>query len=188
MKSDKTILEIPEMEALIEVLKNRFHKNIQRHKTINWKSVFKRITTSATKLWSLSQMEDTGGEPDVVDYDQTSGEFIFYDCSPESPAGRRSCCYDPQALALRKENKPAHSALGLANFMGVEILTEQEYRYLQTLGKFDVKTSSWVYTPADIRTLGGALFCDRRYNQVFLYHNGAESYYAARGFRAKLRV
>lgn len=176
--------------ALLEILKSRFEKNISRHKGINWTDVETRLCSegSRVKLWSLHEMERTGGEPDVVAIDSRTGEYIFYDCSPESPAGRRSLCYDREALESRKENKPHNSAEGMAASMGCEILSEEVYRKLQALGVFDTKTSSWVKTPPEIRKLGGALFCDRRYNSVFVYHNGAESYYASRGFRTSLRV
>ena len=173
-------------EELINKLKSRFEKNMQRHKGIEWNKVQSRLTPK--KLWSLNEMEITDGEPDVVDYDKKSGEFIFFDCAAESPKGRRSICYDHQALEARKEHKPANSAVEMAAEMGIELLTEEQYRALQELGSFDLKTSSWIVTPAAIRKLGGALFCDRRYNTIFLYHNGAESYYAARGFRGSLRV
>lgn len=159
-----------------------------RHKAIKWADVEKRLQAAPEKLWRLSEMERTGGEPDLVDFDKKTGEYIFYDCSAESPKGRRSVCFDPAALESRKEHKPKHSALGMAIEMGVEILTETQYRELQKLGEFDLKTSSWVQTPDDVRKLGGALFCDRRYNKVFTYHNGAESYYAARGWRGSVRV
>ncbi len=159
-----------------------------RHKGISWDKVEAKLISKPVKLVSLYEMEESGGEPDVVGYDKKKDEYIFYDCSPESPKGRRSICYDHQALASRKEHKPADSALNMAEEMGIEILTEEEYRQLQKLGEFDLKTSSWIYTPPAIRKLGGALFCDRRYNAVFLYHNGAESYYGARGFRGKLFV
>jgi len=175
-------------ETLLDILKTRFLKNMGRHKGMAWSDVQARLKTKAEKLWSLHQMETTGGEPDVVGHDKKSGEYIFYDCSHESPNGRRSFCYDKQALDARKENKPANNAVGAAADMGTELLTEEQYRELQQHGKFDTKTSSWVQTPSAIRELGGALFCDRRYNAVFLYHNGAESYYAARGFRGSLRV
>lgn len=175
-------------QNLIGNLKARFEKNPGRHKGIEWEKVQTRLEASTEKLWSLHEMERTGGEPDVVGFDQATGEFIFMDCSPESPAGRRSLCYDPEALASRKENKPKHSALGMAAEMNIELLTEQDYRALQKLGKFDTTTSSWVKTPTNIRQRGGALFCDYRYGHVFVYHNGAESYYAARGFRGLLRV
>lgn len=180
---------LPEQrEELLSILKARFEKNKDRHKGIEWSKVQARLEANPEKLWSLDDMETTGGEPDVVDYDKKTGEYIFYDCSAESPKGRRSVCYDPEALESRKEHKPGNSAMGMAAAMGIELLTEGQYRDLQKLGNFDTKTSSWVITPPDIRKLGGALFCDRRYNTVFLYHNGAESYYAARGFRGSLRV
>jgi hypothetical protein len=179
----------PEQGAeLIRALKARFQKNMKRHQGLDWDKVQTRLEASANKLWSLYEMERTGGEPDVVGCDKSSGEFIFYDCSAESPAARRSSCYDREALESRKENKPKHSATDLAAAMGVEILTEEQYRELQRLGEFDTKTSSWVKTPPKVRQLGGALFCDRRFDTVFLYHNGAESYYAARGFRGCLKV
>jgi len=161
---------------------------MNRHKGLEWTKVHTKLQTSSEKLWSLNEMERTGGEPDVVGQDKKSGEYIFYDCSEESPKDRRSLCYDGAALAARKENKPQNSAIEMAATMGVELLTEEQYRTLQKLGKFDTKTSSWIKTPADIRKLGGALFCDCRYNTVFVYHNGAESYYASRGFRSALRV
>lgn len=170
------------------VLKTRFEKNKDRHPGIDWSKVQALLEANTGKLWSLNEMERTGGEPDVVGRDDESGEYIFYDCSAESPAGRRSICYDREALESRKEHKPADSAVGMAAAMGIDLLTEEEYRGLQKLGKFDTKTSSWVKTPAGIRKLGGALFCDRRYDHVFTYHNGAESYYAARAFRGSLRV
>ena len=175
-------------EELLTVLKARFQKNINRHKDLQWAQVQAKLEASAEKLWSLNEMERTGGEPDVVGYDQKTGEHIFYDCSAESPKGRRSVCYDREALESRKENKPASNATDMAAAMGMELLTEEQYREFQKLGSFDTKTSSWVKTPSDIRKLGGALFCDRRYNTVFLYHNGAESYYAGRAFRGSLRV
>lgn len=174
--------------SLLGVLKARFEKNMQRHKGLKWADVVARLEANPAKLWALDKMEETWGEPDVVGYDKTTGEFIFYDCAAESPKGRRSICYDHKALEARKENKPANSALNMADEMGITILSEEQYRDLQQLGAFDLKTSSWVETPADIRKLGGALFCDRRYDTVFTYHNGAESYYAARGFRGALRV
>lgn len=172
----------------LEFLQERFEKNPGRHKGIRWESVLKRLAAKPGKQAILQAMEDSGGEPDVTGLDKKTGEIIFMDCAAESPAGRRSCCYDEQALRSRKENKPPHSAEGLAKKIGIEILNETEYRELQQLGTFDSKTSSWILTPEPIRTLGGAVFCDRRYGQVFLYHNGAESYYAARGFRGKLKV
>jgi hypothetical protein len=181
-------LSSEERDRLLAGLKSRFEKNMARHKGLKWADVEARIGSRPKKLWSLNEMERTGGEPDVVRFDKEKGEYIFFDCSAESPKGRRSICYDPEALASRKEHKPDHSAIGMADEMGIAILTEDEYRKLQKLGEFDLKTSSWIETPADIRKLGGALFCDRRYDTVFLYHNGAESYYGARGFRGSLRV
>jgi len=173
---------------LIKTLKARFEKNMNRHKGLEWTKVESKLEANPAKLWSVSEMEATGGEPDVVGYDKKSDEFIFFDCSAESPKNRRSLCYDEQALESRKENKPDGSALDMAETMGIDILSEEEYRELQKLGKFDLKTSSWIKTPAEIRKLGGAVFCDRRYDTIFLYHNGAESYYAARGFRGSVRV
>ena len=181
-------LSSEQREELLKTLKARFEKNMNRHKGLEWGKVQAKLEADAKKLWSLNEMESTGGEPDVVGYDKKSGEYIFYDCSAESPKGRRSICYDREALDARKEHKPANSAVAMATDMGIELLTEQQYRELQQLGNFDLKSSSWVMTPADIRKLGGALYCDRRYNHVFLYHNGAESYYAVRGFRGSLRV
>jgi hypothetical protein len=181
-------LKAKEREELLGVLKARFEKNMNRHKGLDWTKVQAKLEGNTQKLWSLSEMERTGGEPDVVGFDKKTGDFIFYDCSAESPKGRRSVCYDHQALEARKENKPKDSALNMAAAMGIELLSEEQYRELQQLGNFDLKTSSWVQTPANIRKLGGALFCDRRYDTVFLYHNGADSYYAARGFRGSLRV
>ncbi|MEJ5223200.1 MAG: DUF4256 domain-containing protein [Anaerolineales bacterium] len=178
---------IPPQE-LLNLLKTRFEKHMRRHAGLNWAEVQTRLEADAQKLWSLGEMERTGGEPDVVGRDESTGAFIFFDCSPESPSGRRSVCYDPAALESRKENKPKDSAVGMAAAMGIELLSEEQYRTLQTLGEFDTKTSSWVKTPEDVRQLGGALFCDRRYGRVFVYHNGAESYYAARGFRGALKV
>lgn len=179
----------PEQQAeLLGILKARFEQNMNRHEGMKWSDVQARLEAHPDKLWSLHEMEKTGGEPDVVDYDHQTGEYIFFDCSPESPKGRRSVCYDREALESRKKHKPENSAVDMANAMGIELLTEDEYRKLQTLGQFDTKTSSWVKTPEKIRKLGGALFCDRRYDTVFVYHNGAESYYAARGFRGSLRV
>ncbi len=174
--------------ALLDALRERFEKNTNRHKGLKWADVEAKLKKQPAKLAALSQMEATEGEPDVVGFDKKSGEFLFVDCSPESPKGRRSVCFDPEALASRKEHKPKDSALGMCRAMGCEILTEEQYRDLQKLGEFDLKTSSWIATPPAIRKLGGALFCDRRYDTVFLYHNGAESYYGARGFRGCLRV
>jgi hypothetical protein len=173
---------------LLKTLQTRFEKNTKRHKGIDWAKVQEKLNANPAALWSLNEMELSGGEPDVVGYDKKTGEYIFNDCSPESPKGRRSICYDHEALEARKEHKPADSAINMASDMGIEILTEDEYRQLQKLGEFDLKTSSWVATPVDIRKRGGAIFCDRRYDTVFMYHNGAESYYAARGFRGSLRV
>ncbi len=187
-KSTKKAKSSGEHDALINILKVRFEKNMIRHKGIDWSKVQSRLEADPDKFWPLSEMERTGGEPDVIGQDKKTGEFIFIDCSPESPAGRRSVCYDKQALDSRKEHKPKDSALNMAVNMGIEILSEQQYRNLQKLGKFDTKTSSWIETPAAIRKLGGALFCDYRYEQIFVYHNGAESYYAARGFRGMLKV
>ena len=175
-------------EDLLKILKTRFEQNMNRHKEVQWTNLHARLEANAEKLWSLHEMERTGGEPDVVSHDKKTGEYIFYDCSAESPKGRRSLCYDRAALDARKENKPKGSALDMAGAMSIELLTEEQYRELQRLGSFDTKTSSWVQTPSAIRKLGGALFCDRRYNTVFLYHNGAESYYAARGFRGSLKI
>jgi hypothetical protein len=184
----KRDLSPTQREELLGTLKARFEKNANRHKGVEWAQVQAKLEANPETLWSLSQMETTGGEPDVIGADSNSGEYVFYDCSAESPKGRRSLCYDAEALDSRKENKPAGSAAGLAAVMGIELLTEEQYRELQKLGTFDTKTSSWVKTPSSIRKLGGALFCDRRYDTVFLYHNGAESYYAARAFRGSLRV
>ncbi|MFA6149968.1 MAG: DUF4256 domain-containing protein [Chitinophagaceae bacterium] len=181
-------LSADQATALLKILKERFEKNKNRHKGIDWDKVQERLEAHPAKLWSLEEMENTGGEPDVVSYDKKTGEYIFYDCAAESPKGRRSICYDGAALESRKENKPKNNALDMADEMGVTILTEEQYRELQQSGAFDLKTSSWIETPIAVRKLGGALFCDRRYDTVFLYHNGAESYYAARGFRASLRV
>jgi hypothetical protein len=175
-------------KELIQTLKARFEKNTHRHANIKWDGVQSKLESNPDKLWSLNEMETTGGEPDVVDFDKKTDEYIFFDCAAESPAGRRSLCYDNEALEKRKENKPKDSAVNLAKAMKVELLTEEEYRALQQLGKFDLKTSSWIQTPDAIRKLGGSLFCDRRYDTVFLYHNGADSYYAARGFRGSLRI
>ena len=184
----KKELSPKEQGELLNTLKARFEKNKNRHKGIDWDKVQARLEVNGEKLWSLNAMESTGGEPDVVGYDKKTGEYIFYDCSAESPKGRRSLCYDHEALESRKEFKPEDSAMNVAANMGIEILTEEQYRELQQLGNSDMKTSSWVITPPGIRKLGGALFCDRRYGTVFVYHNGAESYYAARGFRGSLRV
>jgi hypothetical protein len=175
-------------EELLSALKVRFEKNVNRHKGLEWAKVLAKLDANVQKLWSLNEMERTGGEPDVVGHDKKTGEYVFYDCSAESPKGRRSLCYDREALEVRKEHKPKDSAMDMATAMGIELLTEEQYRELQKCGEFDTKTSSWVKTPSDIRKLGGALFCDRRYDTVFLYHNGAESYYAARAFRGSLRV
>ncbi|WDF68630.1 DUF4256 domain-containing protein [Sphingobacterium oryzagri] len=177
-----------EAEEILTVLKARFEKNKTRHAALNWDAVAEKLKDNPGKLWSLSEMERTEGEPEVVGYDQESDTYLFYDCAAESPKGRRSLCYDRKALDARKANKPDNSAIDLADAMGVTLLTTEEYAYLQTLGQFDLKTSSWVMTPPEIRKLGGAIFCDRRYNQVFTYHNGADSYYGARGFRVVLRV
>jgi len=181
-------LSSQQREELLTALKARFEKNMNRHKGLEWTKVQAKLEANAEKLWSLNEMERTGGEPDVIGHDKKTGEYIFYDCSAESPKGRRSVCYDQEALESRKEHKPENSAVAMATEMGIELLTEEQYRELQQLGNFDLKTSSWVKTPSNIRELGGALYCDRRYNQVFLYHNGAESYYGARGFRGSLRV
>ncbi len=185
---NKRELSAKHQDELLETLKARFEKNRNRHKGIEWARVEAKLKARAEKLWSLDEMEKTGGEPDVISYDKKTGEYIFFDCGAESPAGRRSICYDHQALESRKENKPKNNALDMAAAMGIELLSEEEYRDLQKLGKFDMKTSSWIKTPDNIRKLGGALFCDCRYETVFVYHNGAESYYAARGFRGLLRI
>ena len=184
----KKVLSSEQGEKLLRALKARFEKNMSRHKGLLWAKVEAKLETKAEKLWSLGEMERAGGEPDVVSMDKKTGEYLFYDCSAESPQGRRSLCYDRKALDSRKEHKPKDNALDVATAMGIELLTEEQYRELQKLGDFDTKTSSWVKTPADIRRLGGAHYCDRRYDTVFLYHNGAESYYAVRGFRDSLRV
>ncbi|MEP7211853.1 MAG: DUF4256 domain-containing protein [Acidobacteriota bacterium] len=188
MKSNEKSLSPDEREKLLGALKQRFEKNMARHKAVKWSDVQTKLEANTEKLWSLSEMERTGGEPDVVGFDKKTGEFVFYDCSAESPKERRSLCYDRKALDSRKEHKPADSAVDMAAAMGIELLTEEEYRELQTLGAFDLKTSSWVQTPPDVRNLGGAIFCDRRYDRIFTYHNGAESYYAARGFRGLVRI
>jgi Protein of unknown function (DUF4256) len=185
---NKKALTAAQSKELIGLLKARFEKNINRHKGIEWEKVYAKLEASAEKLWSLNEMENTGGEPDVVGYDRKRNEYIFFDCVAESPKGRRSICYDREALDSRKEHKPKNSAIDMAIAMGIELLSEEEYRTLQQLGSFDTKTSSWIKTPAAIRKLGGAVFCDYRYGTVFLYHNGAESYYAGRAFRGSLRV
>jgi hypothetical protein len=184
----KAALTDKQCQELLRTLKERFKKNMGRHEGLVWAEIQAKLEASAVKLWSLYEMERTGGEPDVVGHDKATGEYIFYDCSAESPKGRRSICYDREALNSRKEQKPKDSALDMAAVMGIELLTEEQYRGLQKLGEFDTKTSSWVKTPASVRKLGGALFCDRRFDMVFVYHNGAESYYGARGFRGLLRV
>jgi len=181
-------LKAKQREELLGTLKARFEKHMNRHKGLEWTKVRAKLEANTEKLRSLNEMESTGGEPDVVGYDKKTGEYIFYDCSAESPKGRRSICYDREALESRKEHKPANNAIDMAAAMGIELLTEEQYRELQKLGEFDTKTSSWVKTPPEIRKLGGAIFCDRRYDTVFVYHNGAESYYSARGFRGSLRV
>ncbi|MCP1381616.1 DUF4256 domain-containing protein [Runella salmonicolor] len=188
MNNTKKELSSEQREELLSVLKTRFEKNKNRHQGLEWTNVLAKLEANPEKLWSLDEMEISGGEPDVVGYDAKTGEYIFYDCAVESPKGRRSVCYDHEALESRKEHKPENSAVEMAADMGIALLTEEQYRQLQQLGNFDLKTSSWVQTPAEIRKRGGALFCDRRYDTVFLYHNGAESYYAARGFRGSLRV
>ena len=188
MKNNKKVLSPEQRKELLEELKAHFERNMNRHQAVEWAKVQAKLEARTEKLWSLSEMERTGGEPDVVGHDKKNGEYIFYDCSAESPSGRRSLCYDREALESRKEHKPKNNALDMAAAMEIELLTEEQYRELQKLGEFDTKTSSWVKTPSAIRKLGGALFCDRRYNTVFVYHNGAESYYAARGFRGWLSV
>lgn len=188
MTKSKKSLSDEQREDLLQTLKNRFEGNVDRHQGLEWTCIQAKLEANAEKLWSLYEMERTGGEPDVVKYEEETDEYIFFDCSEESPKGRRSACYDREAWESRKNHKPETTAMGMADEMGIDLLTEEEYRMLQKLGKFDQKTSSWVYTPVAIRKLGGALFCDRRYDHVFLYHNGAESYYAARGFRGSLRV
>ena len=186
----QTKMELPpeQREDFLRALKARFEKNMNRHQGLEWAIVQAKLEANPEKLWSLSEMERTGGEPDVVGHDKKTGEYIFYDCSAESPIGRRSLCYDREALESRKANKPENNAIDMAAAMDIELITEEQYRELQKLGEFDTKTSSWVNTPSDVRKLGGALFCDRRYGKVFVYHNGVESYYAARGFRGSLRV
>ncbi|MDC2866324.1 MULTISPECIES: DUF4256 domain-containing protein [unclassified Bacillus (in: firmicutes)] len=181
-------LSLEQREELLRVLKARFEKNMNRHKGLEWAKVQAKLDANTKKLWSLNEMERTGGEPDVVEYDKKKGEYIFYDCSAESPKGRRSVCYDREGLESRKKHRPENNAIDMASAMNIELLTEEQYRALQNLESFDKKTSSWVQTPTDIRELGGALFCDCRFGHVFVYHNGAESYYAARGFRGSLRV
>ena len=190
MANTATLREFPPRQRgeLLRALKSRFEKNMHRHKGMEWQEVQSRLESTPGKLWSLNEMERTGGEPDVTGYDKKSGEYIFFDCSAESPEGRRNVCYDPEALEARKTFKPPDSATGMASAIGIELLTEDQYRELQELGNFDTKTSNWIRTPSDIRKLGGALFADRRYNKVFVYHNGASSYYGARGFRGSLRV
>ena len=188
MEKEKREMSPEQGEELLGVLKERFEKNINRHKGIEWDKVQEKLEANTEKLWSLHEMEITGGEPDVICYDEQANEYIFYDCSAESPKGRRSLCYDREALESRKQNKPQNNVIDMALDMGIEVLTEEQYRELQKLGSFDLKTSSWVKTPVNIRKQGGAIFCDRRYDTVFVYHNGAESYYSARGFRGSLRV
>ncbi|MCA1837648.1 MAG: DUF4256 domain-containing protein [Actinobacteria bacterium] len=187
-KRNKNQFSPEQREELLNALKARFQKNVNRHKGLEWAKVQAKLEANTEKLWSLNEMERTGGEPDVVRFDKKTGEYIFYDCSAESPKGRRSLCYDREALEARKEHKPENNAIEMAAAMGIELLTEEQYRELQKLGEFDTKTSSWVKTPSEIRKLGGAIFCDRRYNHVFVYHNGADSYYAARAFRGLLRI
>ena len=186
--SQQKIISQQQKEELLKILQTRFEKNVNRHKNIEWEKVQEKLEINPEKLWSLNEMEETGGEPDVIKYDKTTDEYVFYDCSAESPKGRRSVCYDPEALASRKQHKPKHSAIGMAAEMGIELLTEEQYHELQQLGKFDTKTSSWIATPDDVRALGGAIFGDWRYGKTFIYHNGAESYYGARGFRACLKI
>src|SRR6266571_7501408 len=188
IKSSKKKLSPEQREELLSVLETRFEKNMKRHKGLEWAKVQAKLEAHTEKLWSLNEMERTGGEPDVVGHDKKPGEYIFYDCSAESPKGRRSICYDRKAQESRKEHKPENNAIDMAAAMGIELLAEEQYRELQKLGNFDAKTSSWVKTPSDIRKLGGAIFCDFRFGNVFVYHNGADSYYAARGFRGLLRI
>ena len=188
IKTNKTKLSPEQREELLRVLKARFEKNRNRHKGIEWATIQAKLEANIEKLWSLNEMERTGGEPDVFSHDKKTGEYIFYDCSAESPKGRRNVCYDREALESRKEHKPKNNAIDMAAAMGIELLTEEQYQALQQLGNFDTKTSSWIITPSEIRRLGGALFCDRRYDHVFVYHNGAESYYGARAFRGSLRI
>ena len=188
LSTAKRILTSEESKELLRVLKDRFEKNMQRHKGVDWVAVQSKLEANPEKLWSLSEMESSGGEPDVVAFDKKANEFFFFDCSAETPKERRNVCYDREALDARKEHKPGDSAMDIANGIGIEILTEEQYRELQKLGEFDLKTSSWIATPPDIRKAGGALFCDRRYGHVFVYHNGASSYYSSRAFRGSLRV
>ncbi|MCM3240547.1 DUF4256 domain-containing protein [Heyndrickxia oleronia] len=188
MQTEQRELSSEQREKILTTLRARFEKNMNRHEGLEWTNIQTKLETNAEKLWSLNEMEITGGEPDVIKYDKKADVYIFYDCSEQSPKGRRSVCYDRKALESRKEHKPKNNAMDMAADMGIEILTEEQYRELQKLGAFDTKTSSWVKTPANIRDLGGAVFCDRRYDTVFLYHNGAESYYASRGFRGSLMV
>jgi hypothetical protein len=188
IKVSKKGLPKEKIAELVKILKTRFEKNMKRHKDLEWEKVQIKLEANTDKIWSLYEMEISGGEPDIIDYDKKTGEYIFCDCSKESPSGRRSLCYDRESLESRKENKPQNNAMDMAEAMGIEMLTEEQYRSLQDRGDFDTKTSSWVKTPAAIRKLGGALFCDRRYNHVFVYHNGASSYYAARGFRGLLKI
>lgn len=188
MSDNKRMLSSEEYKNLLEILKERFEKNMNRHKGMEWDEVQEKLKDNTEKLWSLYEMERTGGEPDIIGYDEETGEYVFYDCSAESPKGRRSICYDRKALESRKQNKPQNNVIDMALDMGIEVLTEEQYRELQKLGSFDLKTSSWVKTPENIRKKGGAIFCDYRYDTVFVYHNGAESYYSARGFRGSLRV
>ena len=187
-KETKKELSAEQSQDLLRVLKARFEKNINRHKDLEWAKIEIKLKANKEKLWSLNEMERTGGEPDAVGHDKKTGKYIFYDCSAESPKGRRSVCYDREALDSRKENKPGNNAIDMAADMGIELLNEEQYRELQRLGNFDTKTSSWIMTPSDIRRLGGAIFADYRYSNVFIYHNGAESYYAGRGFRSSLRI
>lgn len=184
----KKLISAQESTELLNTLKKRFEKNMNRHENLDWSKIEEKLNSNPAKLWSLNEMEISGGEPDVVDYNEKTNEYLFFDCSPESPKGRRSFCYDREALDSRKEHKPQNDIITVATEMGIEIITEEQYRFLQNLGEFDLKTSSWIKTPKEIRELGGAIFCDRRYNMVFMYHNGANSYYAARAFRGVLKV